>query len=226
MSNDLFYYRVRGYPKQYVIKRSAIELIGLFKQMCDLNKTVGDTPDTAMELEIVCIGDSSQSQTYNINTPELIDWIDTYIHIWEDTPALADYLKEEVIQTSHPEQIIKELDLLYIQKYIDFEYTKLSDEERTNVDKTLLSKKYFQIKALNLLIRNADGYLLIDSLVHKLYAFIATVLWNCSMLELDEARDTHFQQLQSDAAKEYVLQHSHNYVKSNTTGSGDNVDLI
>lgn len=171
--NTNFYFMVRN-GKTYSIKRSALMLIKIFKDMTDINKLTGATIETAVILERINIDDK-----YELNTSDVIDFVHSYLLLWEDNPTAADYVTD-IVQTSNVEQIIRSVDLELINNYISV----LVTSETFSLLKTSIEKKQALLKSLHLLVKNIDGYLHIASLTKKLHAYIACILWGCSMRDI------------------------------------------
>jgi hypothetical protein len=164
-----FYYKVRN-GKLYCIKRSALMLIKIFKEMSDINKNIGVCEDSAVILEEINIDGK-----YKLNTYEVIEFVNNYLLLWQDNPTQADYITD-VVQTSNVEQIIQSNDLKLINDYVNNYVLHCYD--------TSMQKKQAQLKSLHLLVKNIDGYLRINSLTKKLHAYIACILWSCSMKDI------------------------------------------
>jgi len=171
--NTNFYFMVRN-GKTYSIKRSALMLIKIFKDMTDANKLAGATIETAVILERINIDDK-----YELNTSDVIDFVHSYLLLWEDNPTASDYVTD-IVQTSNVEQIIRAVDLELINNYISL----LITSDVFTLLKTPIEKKKALLKSLHLLVKNIDGYLHIASLTKKLHAYIACILWGCSMRDI------------------------------------------
>ena len=170
--NGNFYYKVCN-GKTYCVKKSALMLIKIFKDMTDANKTIGNSEDNAIILERINIDDK-----YELNTDEVIEFVNNYLVLWQDNPTAADYVTD-VVQTSNVEQIIRSVDLQLINTYID---TIITQDDLAS--KAPMERKRALLKSLHLLVKNIDGYLHISSLTKKLHAYIACILWSCSMRDI------------------------------------------
>lgn len=171
--NGKFYYKVSN-GKTYCIKKSALMLIKIFKDMTDVNKTLGSSEENAIVLERINIDDK-----YELNTDNVIEFVNNYLVLWQDNPTAADYVID-VVQTSNVEQIIQNVDLQLINAYID---TVITDDLSL---KAPMERKRALLKSLHLLVKNIDGYLHISSLTKKLHAYIACILWSCSMKDIHD----------------------------------------
>ena len=170
--NSKFYYKVCN-GKTYCIKKSALMLIKIFKDMTDANKTLGSSIENAIVLERINIDGK-----YELNTDNVIEFVNSYLVLWQDNPTAADYVID-VVQTSNVEQIIQNIDLQLINAYID---TIITQDDLAS--KPHMERKRALLKSLHLLVKNIDGYLHISSLTKKLHAYIACILWSCSMRDI------------------------------------------
>ena len=60
------------------------------------------------------------------------------------------------------------------------------------------------ISCLNPLLKMADGFLLMDGFADKIYTYISTIIWNCSLKELsDVSDDDYFKELQAQQLEEW-----------------------
>ena len=229
-TKERFYYKLKDSSKCYSISIEAIELIDLFKKMHDSDKKSSLSPEFAIELPQIYVDDTKfNAKPYYLNTLDIIEFVNSYIKLWEHRYKSANYLKEETVQTGNPEQIIHQDDLKLIRSYIKDRYEELSLNEQKLITDNKLYNKQFSIDALSTLVKNVDGYLIIESLKNKLYAYIATIIWTCSMKELSEiASDDRFLEMQNDSIKEWNLKNSKvpKVVKSNTAGDGNNVNKV
>ena len=211
-----FYFKARSEDikkpdyKTYSIKHSALALIPFFKSMVDSNPKESSTAEDALTINPLYVQDDClRNQKYYINTIELFDVIMDYVEIWQDDVKSAGYVKEDVVQTGHADQIIKALDLALLRSFMESKLSQAVEEDVLKIKESPAFKKYYKISCLNPLLKMVDTFLHMDCLTHKLYSYCATILWKCSMLEITEVSDDpYFKELQDKAIVEWNKQNA------------------
>jgi hypothetical protein len=205
-----FYFKVRGDKKIYNISYDAIELIPYFHSMVTSNPEQNITEETALELPTIIVpGDHGG---YLINTRELLDVIDQYVQIWKDDIKAENYIKEDyIVQTNHADSFLKPQDLDLIRLYIDHRIEEAPIDCKKMMSESVMFKKFYMISVLSPLLENTDAYLQMDGFAHKIYSYCASVLWDCSLLEISEAQNNefhkYFSQLQEKSVEEWAIKH-------------------
>lgn len=205
---EYFYFKVSDLELSttiiYKFNRNLAVLVPLFKNMCDTSKE-SNTEETAVHIKPVFIQDDCvKNPEFWINTPELFDVVIEYIDIWKDNPKNANYIKEDCVQTGTVDQIIKAKDLALINKFINKRLVIISADTGIDFDLQPTQKKWHIISCLNPLLKMTDGFLHMSGFAHKIYAYISTVIWNCSMKELnDVSKDPVFKALQQAHIDEF-----------------------
>ena len=105
-------------------------------------------------------------------------FIDKYITIWSD--KAHDYIDDNFINTGKPEIVLNELDILLIKEYLDDKIQNSADFASYNS----LHKKRFIIKTIYNIIE-ACNKIELNSLLKKLYIYIADIIWNCSIIDVE-----------------------------------------
>ena len=205
-----FYFDVgfESNKKTYSINRKHIALIPLFKTMSAKNPYDSNSPLTAVHINPVYIRDDcKKNNEFWVNTIELFDVIMEYVDIWKDDIDSENYIKQDIVQTGYANQIIKEKDLELILKFADSKLEQLDDETKNSYEDNLTLRKYHTISQLNPLLKTIDGFLQMDGFANKIYAYIATIIWNCSLMDLYEvSEDTYFKELQQQHIDEWNKQ--------------------
>lgn len=158
-----FYYKCKN--RIFTIKENDLTMVNMFKKMYEKNERMHNSIHTACTL----------LETYDLN---IVIFIDKYITIWSD--KAHDYIDDNFINTGKPEIILDELDILLIKEYLD-------DKIQNNVDFATynsLHKKRFIIKTIYNIIE-ACNKIELNSLLKKLYIYIADIIWNCSIIDVE-----------------------------------------
>lgn len=207
-----FYFKVlnheipnNGNYKVYDIQYTYASLIPFFNNMMTVNPDECTTYETALVVQpIRVLDDCPENNVYWINTIQLFDTLMEYIDIWKNDHKNANYLKEQVVQTGNIEQLLKLPDLKFINKFVNTQLDLIHGKDKKKYINKPTIKKYHTIACINPLLKMVSGFLQIECLTRKLNTYIATILWNCSMLEISEvSEDPIFKQLQENAIKEW-----------------------
>ena len=215
---EYFYFKVTKLDSDetvtYKFDRSLASLVPLFKTMCDTSKD-SSTAETAVHIKPVYHRDTCvRNRDFWINTTELFDVIMEYVEIWKDNPKKSNYIKESCVQTGNANQIIREADLALINRFVEARLAEIAIELDIDFEQEPTQKKWHIISCLNPLLKMVDGFLQMDGFSNKIYAYISTVIWNCSMMELDDvSRDPVFKELQQYHIDEF------NRINANTVDS-------
>ena len=223
-----FYFAV-GKNGEFIhrIEHKYLGLIPIFKSMLVLNPNGSNTPETAVPIKPSYIrGQCKKNRDFWINTPELFAVIMKYVAIWSnDNMASANYVPKDVVQTGYANQLIKRLDLQLILKYVSDQIDMLDEETKSEMEGNLTIKKYQIISCLNPLLRTADGFLGMDGFADKIYVYIATIIWNCSLMDLDAVSDDpYFKELQAEQLAQWNQRNEnqiHQVLEGDTVGSID-----
>ena len=152
----------------YEIPKKVLSLVPLFKSM-----RIEDTPVYIgpITVEDDCVVD----RVYVINTAEMFDIVMEYIDIWKDKPTADNYVKPP-IHTKAITDILQKKDLDLILKYL----------KRTEArDVVPITDKLYQISKLNKLLKMVDGFLQMEGFANKIYAYIASLIINTSLMDIE-----------------------------------------
>jgi hypothetical protein len=213
------------------INHSHIHIMPLFKTMVTMNPTGSSTPATAIHIKPVYIRDDcKKNKQFWINTPELFNVIMKYVDIWKDPKKISDenYVKPNIVQTGYINQILRREDIKLILDYVQMELNKLPVDVQIIMENNLTIKKYHIISCMNPLLKMVDGFMQMSGFANKIYAYIATILWNCSLMELDEvSEEPYFRQLQNQQLEELNRRNADQikFVANTVDDSNTNTDL-
>jgi len=203
--------------KIYSIPYSIIDLIPFFKTLVENNPDQSISKETAFPICPILINDPDciNNSSYYINTIELFDIIIEYIEAWKSEPKKINYIKEDVVQTGYAHQILDKRDLDIINQYLTKKIADAPENDKNKIKTHVTYKKYYKIMLLAPLIRMCDEFLQMDCISNKLYVYCATILWNCSILDMAEAKtDPIFRELQSSMSKRYQTHSSETHDKT------------
>ncbi len=159
-----FYFKINN--NTYTVNIDAINLVEQFDNIYNNN------PFNGTEEQPLIIG-------MNIDD-DVLQFLLEYIEIWEDKSNDCNYPIQSNIQTRIIEQILKDQDLKIINKY-------LSKKIKINKTDSILSVIEQKISALSLLLNTFDvNYLHVPSICAKINAFISSLVWSCSLKEINE----------------------------------------
>lgn len=225
---SMFYFASSEKPRMvYQLTEKQASLSALFKSMIENEHAEPTTHACPVILNVVTHPDESffgKEVTYNINTPQLLDYVMKYILLWADDLTGSDYCTEDPIQSGDPTHHLKPVDIAFIENFIDTWKHNVCefDLEKYNTDTNY--NRIVKIRTLSQLISQVDNYLDCESLSKKLYIYIATCIWNTSIVDIAEVEaDPEFVKLQQDAIALWKLQNPEkavHYAPSVTTGDG------
>lgn len=203
-----YFYFAAGHDASvvYELEYKMLDLIPAYKNMISLIPNGSNTKETAVHIKPVYIRDAcDKNPEFWINTIELFDVVMEYVENWKNTPIdLVNYIKKDIVQTGYANQIIKTNDLKLILKFTSMQIAKLDSDTQKSMRENLTIKKYQIISCLNPLLKMVDGFLLMHGFADKIYAYIATIIWNCSLKELDDVSgEEYFAELQRKQLIEY-----------------------
>jgi hypothetical protein len=224
--------------KIFILSHSMLIKSKLLESMIELCEE-GTTPDNPIILKsITRVSDVLSDVSYRINTVEMFSYVYEYLNIWKDNLKQEDYCKEEICQTGDPLQVLKSKDVTFIKKYLADSITSIIQGNRPFYDNFEVEQynnikyynNYITIRLIGELLAQVDHFLEIPSLTNKLFVYIATILWNSSLMDLHEAtKDPYFQNLQKQAVTDWHTENHERvtkYISSYTTGDGkENSDV-
>lgn len=158
-----FYYKCKN--RIFIIRENDLQMINMFKKLYEKNERMHNSIHTACTL----------LESYDLN---IVVFIDKYITIWSDKPH--DYIDDNFVNTGKPEVILNEYDISLLKEYIDDEIKNSSEFTTLNP----LHKKKFIIKKVYNIIE-ACNKIELNSLLKKLYIYIADIIWNCSIIDVE-----------------------------------------
>jgi hypothetical protein len=127
----------------------------------------------------------------------MLGYVYKYFKIWENDYKDAQYIGETIVQTNIPEHLLQERDIKYIQDYLN------SELPQTDMNRTTLRKE--KIKLLGILLTQTQTFLGIESLAHKIYIYIATMIWDLSVADFAELlEDPKMQKLHQNAIDQWI----------------------
>lgn len=203
------FYSAAG-TERFTIPTKVAKLSGTFKAMIDHSEN-----EEAVSLQVVNQTVDGSDEVYQINTDRFLKYVYDYFKIWEDAPEKADYVSVGPVQTSEISHILLEKDILFIQNYLSREIPEIRGTE-TEIRRN-------RIETLGKLLSQVDEFLDIRCLANKIYAYIAVLVWNTSIVDFSEAlRDPAFKAAQDAAIAQWERDNPNKfatYVRSHTTGS-------
>ncbi len=171
--------------------------------------------EKAVSLQIVEQPIEHTNKTYLINTNHLLKYVYKYFKIWENAPEKANYVKEEPVQTSEIQHILKQVDIDLIEEYLE-EYLRTNNISALD-DHTKI--RNMQKEGLGVLLSQVDEFLNIKCFANKLYAYIAVLIWNTSVVDFADAmQDPEFYKAQQAAVEAWKLDnesHFASYIRTN-----------
>lgn len=201
--SPMFYFRVStdansGANKiTYGLKQSTVKkLIPFFATM--LQQTPPDTKEKAVPVDPIKVQDDCAfNSVYIINTAQQYKVVVDYVLYWENRLDTENYISPNKQQSGYIHQILAKFDLDLINTYVD-EYL-----QGNNFPSNALAK-YARISAINPLLKCVDGFLRMEGLSNKLYAYIAEIIRTCSIIDMsDNHLATHFKSLQLEAFEQW-----------------------
>lgn len=167
-------------------------------------------------------------RTYFVNTTKLLSYVHEYLKMWESDVDGADYIKEKLIQTGDIRQVLQQIDIDFINRYL---LRELPEESKQLYQTNVNYKRQMDIDMLGVLLSQCDEYLGIQSISNKIYAYIAVQIWNTTIADFHAAtKDPLFAKMQEEAVKEWKEQHvarlSSRVISTTTGDADDNDDLI
>jgi hypothetical protein len=201
------FYSADGNNK-YVVSQEVAKLSGVFANMVEHS-----THEKAVSLSVVNQTSEYSNLQYQINTDDMLNYVYKYFKLWENSPATANYVKIEPIQTSEISHVLKPVDLEYIESFLR--------DHIPDADLSVSDIRKKKIECLGVLLSQVDEFLDIESLANKIYAYIAVLIWNTSAVDFAEAmHDPEFKQAQESAIADWYKDNPTNfadYVRSHTT---------
>jgi hypothetical protein len=176
---ERFYFKSSESNRVFSISKNGCQFSNFFKKLIENNPNENNTPNKPLEIKVISQQDI-MGNSYNINTENLLEWVEKYITIWENLEQTSDYIKEdEQIQGGDPKQFLCDTDVNFIEAYL---CSKLGNIRiNNNENKTII------IFHLGILLSQTDGFLDVVCLSKKIYVYIATIIWRSSIIDWIEA---------------------------------------
>jgi hypothetical protein len=185
---NYFYFKSDDSSKIFFIESEYLNLVPLFETFYS-NKSIEDNV-----LEPVIFRVIKHDDTISINTTTLLDYIVKYVSIWKLDSKSENYIKETPVLSGNPATILKSTDLIFLENYIS-ECKNKCDLRRYSDD--LIYQKHIKISVLSELLVQSEGYLGMIGLPRKIYAYIAALIWNTSIIDIAAAgSDSYFLNLE------------------------------
>ncbi len=118
---------------------------------------------------------------FYINTTKMLKYVYDYFILWQDQIEASNYVKSKPIQTGDIRQVLQSKDIEYFEKYLLNEVKEHDMLAEYFSDVSI--KRSIDLQLLNVLLHQVDDYLGIESLSNKIYAYIAVIIWNTSLLD-------------------------------------------
>lgn len=196
--------------ERFTVPEEVAKLSGTFKAMIDNSEN-----EKAVSLQVVNQVVDGSNEVYQINTNNMLKYVYDYFKLWEENPSKSDYVKVAPVQTSEVSHVLQEKDIQFIQNYLNNEMPEFKGTEQQIRNK--------RIETLGKLLSQVDEFLDIQSLSNKIYAYIAVLVWNTSIVDFSEAlKDPTFKAAQDAAIAQWEKDNPNkfaSYVRSHTTGS-------
>jgi len=183
VEEKFFYYTFEGVDKIYKISHKSSSLIPLINEMILNNPNESSSVETCLTFPAILLNDKTREESYQIRR-EIHDFIERYIAIWKDNIANADYLEIKSHNTNNPSNIIKNQDLELIEEYKQLLLNKTSEEQKKKFSVSSYYEKYYIINSFSYLLNEVHGFLNMEGLAKKLYAYISCMLFGCSLNDL------------------------------------------
>ncbi len=207
--NTWTFYSISG-TKKYTVSEPVAALSKMFKTMIENAEN-----EKAVQLQVIQQVIEGTDEKFEINTDRMLEYIYQYFKIWETNPELADYVPVGPVQTSEFSHVLQDKDIEFIEHYLSRE---MPDYKGT--ESQIRRKK---IETIGKLACQADGFLEIDSLAHKLYAYVAVLIWNTSIVDFSEAlRDPEFKKIQYAAIEQWEKDNDNKFAAY----ARDNKDIL
>lgn len=196
--------------EKFTLPIKVAKLSGVFKSMIENSEN-----EHAVSLQVVNQVVNGTNEVYQINTDKFLKYVYEYFKLWETCPEKANYVDVAPVQTSEIEHILQEKDIVFIKNYLAKEIPDFKGSESE------IRRKH--IETLGKLLSQVDEFLDIQSLSNKIYAYIAVLVWNTSIVDFAEAlNDPGFKAAQDDAIAQWEKDNPNkfaSYVRNHTTGS-------
>lgn len=203
------FYSATG-KERFTVPEEVAKLSGTFKVMIDNSEN-----EKAVSLQVVDQVVDGSNEVYQINTDNMLKYVYDYFKLWEENPSKSDYVEVAPVQTSEVSHVLQEKDIQFIQNYLNNEMPEFKGTEQQ------IRRK--RIETLGKLLSQVDEFLDIQSLSNKIYAYIAVLVWNTSIVDFSEAlKDPAFKAAQDAAIAQWEKDNPNkfaSYVRSHTTGS-------
>lgn len=189
----MFHFRSENSNVVFAIPVSAVKLSEFFDNVLAHNEADASTPETALVIGLVPHADETLPNVYfNINTERLLRYCYDYFMLWYKNTDDANYIKAEPVQTWDPAQLLKEQDLSLIRRYLHESIECIKDKQLPGYDnfsmETFITDIEYNheitIKLLNELLTQVTGFLLIESFGNKIFAYLATIIWDTSLVDI------------------------------------------
>jgi hypothetical protein len=225
-----FYFKSNESINVYSINTKAIDLVDVFKNMYTHNPTRNISREHPLVLSVVYQPDENKAGVYyKVNTDILFSYVSKYLDLWQNKPLSANYIPEDQpIQTGNPSQVLRKVDLDFIEGYINDKRSSVEDYDEVKYLNDLRYNRRIKIRVLSELLAQVCGFLGIQSLSSKIFAYIATLIWNCTIIDIVASKsDPYFDELQNNAILKWKSDNRDKvakYTESATTGDGKNVE--
>jgi hypothetical protein len=228
---SLFYFK-SGEPNAtiFALTEAQAKLSGVFKSM--LQNAPSDSTDEAHAVILNVVTppvEHTDNAYYQINTNKLLSIVYEYLSIWKDRELESDYVTEGPVSTGDPSQFLKAEDVKLLDAFIAEFKSYTHDYDEFKYTNNVSYSRMVKIRTLAILLSQVDNYLDIESFAKKIYVYIATLVWNTSLVDIMEAKnDPEFLKLQQQASDSWSRNNPDKamYVAGPTTGDGhENTDL-
>lgn len=218
--------------KTYGLDRHVAALSGFFRVMIESNPDEGNTASTAVNITTSHINqDPSLAINYSIHTIQLFDFVTSYMDYWANQKITRhnkmDYIKEGIVCSSDASHVLNEFDCKLINNIITCGISKIPGNELQRVETQAIADeklpsddpnklygrydtymKYKKVQMLAPAIAESE-FLRIPSLSSKLYAYVATILYQCDLNDISViTNDPYFANLQRRKIEEYKKHHA------------------
>ncbi len=228
MANKLYSFKSANSDDIYYVSKSALCLSHTFKEMVECSKE----KDIVLS-NVVQTHENNVKVVYHLNTNRLLSYVYKYMKIWEGRETEANYVKEELVQTSelshifaNSKGVVYTEDISFIDNFIrdtinDIRKSLLPGYPKMPDRLTRYEHRQWIVTILGELACQCDELLNIPSLANKIYAYIAVKIWNTSVVDFADAmHDPEFNKAQEKAIAEWKHLNPDkfsNYASSQTT---------
>lgn len=223
INEPLFYFSTNKGKNIYSVHVSAAKLSETFARVISSYQTDNIKGDLNISFdETLCERENWETEgkvKFYINTDDMLGYVHKYMVMWEMDPKSADYVEQKQIYTNEPLQVMKLCDVKFIEYYLDDSISKIKTRYGFNFDEekyksSVSYQRYIKIRLISELLEQVENFLKMQCLTNKLYAYIATLLWNANIYDLYEVtKDPLFAEIKEKTLNDWKENNPERYEK-------------